>query len=1372
MRKLLASLLSLIMVVSSISSTFTFTAIAESVNLLTNGNFKTTDLEANTATNWVADGSSYNLDFEEGTADNLPEGEDFNIVTFNRNTAVASGMTVLYNHYTVKLQKNTDYKISFWIKNNGVKSFRYYMYEPIYVDLNGNYKMNRTPQEGQNIYSYDYNNGATRLSRLDVNHLIKDATNNLELRNKPSSMASFSGSLIAPNNQGEWVKIVHTFTTGNDDYHVANIRLAFSVEAVTDNTSEKTLSVGGIEMTATPKDVVIATAEANNYDLGTVEPINGAEVVGGEATFTAKPFGNNKFLGWYKGGKIVSQNPTLSYTYNADDTEKYKAMFENNSIGVTDGAEKYTNDYKVVTHKDGGYDNSASNGDWALASPYPLTWQTVRVVTSRARSGLNSFYLNSRYSFAGRNFTGLQENTDYTVTFYSYMDVEHTDTSDITRQLERVFVLPKNVTVSNESGTISSDDSRIMAKKTGLYCTGRWEKTELTFNTGDNTDITLWINFAGHKDGCYIDDISLTCNEPEEGDVEEEPIEMNFEDITKWGKGGNGSKQIEGYAGYVSPESYVTIKTNIAKPELIKEGESSIVFNPQTRWYDYKLTGLKPNTKYALSFSYATNEMKSSTGATQKIILNRYGVFNYAAEGANLNGTVNSPSWKPSGYLHYIGTNMFTIMDDDGVGTPYYTNYSIRRINDGGANGLAEVANTWYDTVLYFNSGSVSDTLAFVVYGNCQNTYLDDFKLVEIKDDTTAQEYYAPALEGKTATGSYDTEKATTTLYEGVTEADFSAYKTTLANANFAEYSTNAFGNNKFATYVKGNTTVNVTYTPANSTILIAEQVTDTLPTSAEQNVYDDKGYEPLIIQLDHNNVTGGGIGMSYIIRLADGSFIIVDGGHAETYFDNANRLYKLLRQYTPEGKIQIAAWLLTHCHSDHISGFSSFIERYGSQINLEQVVYNFPTYEQNVYGKNDSLVGYTGFEFLDICLKLNPDIKISTCHSGYKYHIRNAVIDIMYTLEDNFPKVLGYTLSDANNTSTTFKISFTDENVDQTLLIVGDSANEQCTGLLKKYADTELKSTFVQVIHHGIAYGSYELYSKMAPEVALWPASGNRVNNVLYQPQNRYFINEDSVKEIVCSDYGTRVFALPYTAPEGLTGMGKFTLPAGMDELNTVNSFVGVSIRQAGENGTTAKQALRFKFQIPEHIIRAHTEDEYSVAEYGMIVSEANANLNYYEGNKAYTTVDGKKVFKGVAYNKETNKNVVFDYVNYVNLDDGESRSTQYTVALNNIGGLSDGTTDYTKYDTTYYVRSYITFKNANGDTKVYYGDVQSASIFAVMQTILKSTATDDQTTSDKAYVKNFLDGKVEGFIADAAAIKAAWIADSTRASLYTPAN
>ena len=1377
MKKTVAIILTVLMVISSISCIFTVSA-AEAENLFTNGDFSECDTSAATVKNWFIQGGGYTPSVTEGRSDNLPAGEDFNFVTFTDNGK--SGDSRIYNYQSIKLQKNTSYEFSFWINTNAdAKSMKFFLYEPKYVNRNGLLSSSESAAEAQNIYTYTYDNGSTRVSRKDIHHVMTDSRNGFS-RKGDSSMASFSGNAY-PSTNSEWVQVTHTFTTANDDYHVANVRYEIYIP---DSCEATEISVGGFKATATPQNVIIDTALSNNYDLGTVEPVGGAMVIDGEVTVTAAPFGNNKFLGWYKGGKLVSQYPTLTYTYDANATEKYKAMFEESGNGISDSHENYTTE--LAKFSNGVLDSSGSNGAWVLDSNDGSTWTKVLSNSTYSRSGKKSAELYSRYSYAGRNFTGLKPNTDYTLTFYSYMEVgTGVDSSDnkiyeFNRQISRAFVTDKSTDVAwsksesadGKSGVISSTDDRVFVYQNNIYGTGRWEKTTLNFNSGSSTEITLWFNFAArttkgqNTDGCYIDDISLTCNEPEEEPEEGEDGVMDFENPEKWGKHGDGSKNLKGYTGYKDPESYVTVSTNTTKPELIKEGESSVVFTPQTRWFDYKLTGLKPNTKYALSFSYATNKMMSSVGTTQKMILNRYGIFNYAAEGANLNGVVNSPSWNPSGYLHYNGTNMFTVMDDDGVGTPYYKEYSVRRVTDGGANGIAEVANTWYNTILYFNSGNVSDTLAFVFFSNCQYTYLDNFELVELKDESGIQDYDAPALNGKTATGTYETEKASTTLYEGVTEADFNGYKTTLANAKFAEYSTNAFGNNKFATYVKGNTTVNVTYTPSNSTMLIAEQVTDLLPTSEEQNKYTDKGLQPLIIQLDHNNSTGGGIGMSYIIRLADGSFIIVDGGHAETYFDNANRLYKLLRQYTPEGNIQIAAWFLTHCHSDHISGFSSFLERYGAQVNLEQVIYNFETYEHYEWGKNDSLLGYQGYEFFDIIVKLNPQIKISTCHSGYKYHIRNAVIDIMYTLEDNFPKVLGVSLSDTNNTSTVFKVSFTDENVDQTLLITGDSGTVESAGLLSKYQGTELEATFVQAIHHGIAYGSYELYGKMNPEVVLFPASANRLMNVLYQNQNSYFVKEDSVKEVVCSDYGTRVFALPYTAPEGLTGMSKFTLPAEFEAVNPLNSYVGTSIRQAGES-TDAKQALRFKFQIPEHIIHANTADGYAVAEYGMMVSESNANLNYYEGKKAYTTVDGTKVFKGVAYNKADGKNVVFDYVSFEKANEEYLRSTQYTCALYNIGVGKDGTTDYSKYDTTYYVRSYIAFKNANGDVKVYYGEVQSAGVFAVMQEILKSSNTNDIT-----YVKNFLDGKVEGFTADAAAIKAAWVKDSTRASLYTPAN
>lgn len=842
-----------------------------------------------------------------------------------------------------------------------------------------------------------------------------------------------------------------------------------------------------------------------------------------------------------------------------------------------------------------------------------------------------------------------------------------------------------------------------------------------------------------------------------------EGVEMSYDEVAKWGKHGYKSQQLAEYSGHVAPEDYVLIEKN-TDPNFILCGDSSVKLFTNTRWYDFKLTDLKENTKYALKFSYLVNDTLKD-----KNLINAYGIFNYAATGARLD---KQSTKNAEGYLNCVYTNGYAFVDNDGLGTTDFVNNGVRQIS------TKDEANVWYTATVYFNTTVVKDTLAFVIKTNYDNTFLDKFQLVEVDYTNPVQSDSAPVLSGKSKFGPFETENTTSYLYEECSASDYNGYLTTLKNKGFAEYSTNVYGNNKFAVYTKGNTTVNVTYTPNNKTILVSENATDTLPTTKAQNVYNNKGLQPLIIQLDHNNKTHGGIGMSYIVRLADGSFIIVDGGHTETKYDNANRIYNKLREYTTTGKIEIAAWLITHCHSDHISGFISFVERYSHEVNIEQVVYNAASYAQfvrnaeikpkdtNIESVAPNYVNLDVFTATIALLKLNGT-KISTCHSGYEYNIRNAVINVMFTVEDLFPSVFSVHHNDANNTSTIFKISFTDKNVDQTLLITGDCSNAECNALYAKYTGDELKSTFVQAIHHGIAYGSRELYAKMGPEVILWPAGYDRLISTLYQSQNQYFVSENSVKEVVLSDYGTRTFALPYKAPEGLKGLSKFTVPDDIENVNALEHYFGASIRKAGENGTDAKQALRFKFGVPVQILEGQTVSGYKVVEYGAMVSMSSQNLNYFKEKAAFEENNGIKTYKAVAYNKAENKNIVFDYYNFTNYDDGVHRLTNFACALNNIGVGKDGITDYSNYDTEYFIRVYIVYENANGDTKIYYGATESASIFATMQSVLKSNSNAD----DVAYVKNFLDGKVADFEADAEAIKTAWNADSARKKLYTPA-
>ena len=75
---------------------------------------------------------------------------------------------------------------------------------------------------------------------------------------------------------------------------------------------------------------------------------------------------------------------------------------------------------------------------------------------------------------------------------------------------------------------------------------------------------------------------------------------------------------------------------------------------------------------------------------------------------------------------------------------------------------------------------------------------------------------------------------------------------------------------------------------------------------------------------------------MSFVLVTKNDNVIIVDGGRPEDM--------PLLKEYV--GGRHIAAWILTHAHIDHISGFVSEIERNGgADFDIGTVYYNFPPY-------------------------------------------------------------------------------------------------------------------------------------------------------------------------------------------------------------------------------------------------------------------------------------------------------------------------------------------------------------------------------------------------------------------------------------------
>ena len=240
---------------------------------------------------------------------------------------------------------------------------------------------------------------------------------------------------------------------------------------------------------------------------------------------------------------------------------------------------------------------------------------------------------------------------------------------------------------------------------------------------------------------------------------------------------------------------------------------------------------------------------------------------------------------------------------------------------------------------------------------------------------------------------------------------------------------------------------------------------------------------------------------MSYVIRLEDGSFIVVDGGHDTE--ENTDKMFSVLTKQAEGKPIVIAAWIFTHAHSDHTGIFEVFTNKYGAQVTVESFIYNFPTDEAaKVSGSvpDATSIYHTMLNY--------PGAKKIVAHAGQVHKIRNATVNIFYAYDMMMP----YKMVDYNATSVVFNV----ELEGSTILFLGDAGGETSavngtlSHLKEIYTAETLGANIVQVSHHGIDDQAkidsfYSMLSNDA-KVALVPVASRfvKVNDKYYDLEER----------------------------------------------------------------------------------------------------------------------------------------------------------------------------------------------------------------------------------------------------------------------------
>ena len=320
----------------------------------------------------------------------------------------------------------------------------------------------------------------------------------------------------------------------------------------------------------------------------------------------------------------------------------------------------------------------------------------------------------------------------------------------------------------------------------------------------------------------------------------------------------------------------------------------------------------------------------------------------------------------------------------------------------------------------------------------------------------------------------------------GVKEIEYEAYEAVLSKDGWVKYGENTMAVNRYATYTDGKgRTLQLGYYPTlqEGTLRIVNEPSGYLPPTAP-TAYT-RVTDTTFTQIGREAVDiNAAPGMSYIMQLADGTFILIDGGPANLNDEEALLTY--LQSLTPAGqKPVIAAWFITHAHSDHMALANNFLNKYHALVDIRLAAYNFPLYDavkdardvDNTPARYQPMIDL----FIDSIKKYWPAAAHWVMHAGQKLYLADAEIEVFFTHENLFPGEYKW----VNHTSSAFRIT----SCGKTVMIMGDCEKSLCQQMADTFGDY-LKSDLLQLSHHGANGACLDLYQRIDPAVCFWACS------------------------------------------------------------------------------------------------------------------------------------------------------------------------------------------------------------------------------------------------------------------------------------------
>lgn len=328
------------------------------------------------------------------------------------------------------------------------------------------------------------------------------------------------------------------------------------------------------------------------------------------------------------------------------------------------------------------------------------------------------------------------------------------------------------------------------------------------------------------------------------------------------------------------------------------------------------------------------------------------------------------------------------------------------------------------------------------------------------------------------------------------------------------KYTSNSIGTNLFATYVTQTQIVHVMFFPNKKQIRTAVDKRGTgtagfaLPGLSGENKYTKKANNSLTLCEIENADWPGGLCM--IFKLADGRFFVVDsgiGGRKDNGGSSCGWVYASLAKHADDPKnIRVAAWLITHIHSDHAGGLldiaRGWYQKSGSSTkhkSMPQEAKQWIKIDKIIYNAPDNLPDSDREGWMNEIINAFGIKNVIKAHPGQVLYISDLTLTI-YASQDLIVEKNG-SISNTNEHSIAARAIFNGKSI----MILGDTfpkVNKEIGDIYKE----QLKSDILQVSHHGYNNTSAATVNKYCnPSIVLWPVSTGdmRRENVLYVAVN-----------------------------------------------------------------------------------------------------------------------------------------------------------------------------------------------------------------------------------------------------------------------------